>query len=212
MPSSATAVPTRERLIHTAHNLFYRDGFHNVGLDRIIDVVGVTKTTFYNHFESKDDLVLEVLRHHDRWWRDTFAAILRQHGGDLPRGQLLAVPAAIEEVLTSADYNGCIFINVAVAFPLPHDPAHQAAADHLRAMQSLLRELAAYAGAADPLALAQEICMVMEGSYVMQHVDRATPALEIARRLIRTIVDRHLPEAHSSARKTAPLATARKQA
>jgi AcrR family transcriptional regulator len=75
---------SRSRILEVAHELFYSDGFHNVGLDRILHEVGVTKTTFYNHFESKDDLVLEVLRMHDRWWRDTFQQLLRKHGGDTP--------------------------------------------------------------------------------------------------------------------------------
>jgi len=55
------ATSTRERLVLAAHDLFYAEGFHAVGLDRILAEVGVTKTTFYNHFASKDDLVLEVL-------------------------------------------------------------------------------------------------------------------------------------------------------
>jgi len=82
---------TRDRLIQTAHDLFYRVGFHSVGLDAIIAEVGVTKTTFYNHFDSKDGLVLEVLRWHDRWWKDTFRDMLKKHGGDSPRGQIMAM-------------------------------------------------------------------------------------------------------------------------
>ncbi len=185
--------PTRERLIRTAHDLFYRDGFHTVGLDRIINEVGVTKTTFYNHFPSKDDLILEVLRWHDRWWRDTFKEMLRRHGGDTPRGQLLAVFDALDETLAADGYNGCFFINVAVQFPLAHDPAHVAAAEHKRAMEGVIRELAAYAGAADPAAFAQELSLVMEGAYVTRQVTGNDATAAIARRIGTMLVELHIP-------------------
>ena len=52
---------TRERLIGAAYELFYRHGFHAVGLDQIIKDSSVTKSTFYNHFESKEALIVAVL-------------------------------------------------------------------------------------------------------------------------------------------------------
>ena len=183
---------TREKLLRTAHDLFYRDGFHAVGLDAILVSVGVTKTTFYNHFESKDALVAEVLRWHDRWWRDTFRELLRKHGGETARGQLAALFDALDEVLQKPDFNGCFFVNVAVQFPLPHDPAHRAAAEHKLAMAEILRELAAYAGAADPAGLAEELSLVMEGAYVTQQVRRDLRTTASARRVADAILSRHL--------------------
>jgi AcrR family transcriptional regulator len=187
------ATPTRERLIKTAHDVFYGEGFHAVGLDRILTEAGVTKTTFYNHFESKDALVLEVLRWHDRWWQETFRQMLRRHGGDAPRDQLRAVPDALAELFGTAQFNGCIFVNVAVEFPLPHDPAHEMAAQHKRAMEDILRELAGYAGAKDPPSLAKEMALLMEGAYVTQQVARDGAAVDVARRMVDRLVDLHLP-------------------
>lgn len=94
---------TRKRLVQTAHELFCREGFHGVGLDRIPSEVGVTETTFYNHFESKDQLDVEVLRERDRWRRVTFGAKVRERGGDDPCSQL----EVVFEVLSSDEYHGC---------------------------------------------------------------------------------------------------------
>lgn len=185
---------TKERLIKTAHDLFYQEGYHTVGLDRILAEVGVTKTTFYNHFESKDDLIIESLRWHDKWWQETFRGMLRRHGGDTPRGQLLAIPDALNELFSDVVFNGCIFINVAVQFPLAHDPAHKLAADHKSAMEDILRELAGYAGADDPKALAQELSMILEGAYVTRQVTGCVETSEIARRLVRAIVEKRVSE------------------
>jgi AcrR family transcriptional regulator len=189
------ASSTRQRLVEVAHDLFYDEGFHTVGLDRILAEVGVTKTTFYNHFESKDSLMLAVLDHHDEWWRTTFAQKRRDYGGDTPRGQLGAVFDVVEELINGDDYNGCIFINVAVVYPAPHDPAHEAAARHKHAMESIIRELAAYAGATDPAAYAQELTLLMEGAYVTQQVTRRPETADIGRRLARLVAEKHLPRA-----------------
>jgi AcrR family transcriptional regulator len=190
----ATMTSTRDRLLEKAHELFYRDGFQSVGLDRIIAEVGVTKTTFYNHFESKDDLMLEVLRKHDAWWRNTFREKLRVHGGDTPRGQLLAVFDVVDEVIHSDDYNGCIFINVAVQFPQQHDPSHRVAREHKHKMEDILREIAGYAGAKNPQALAEEMALLMEGAYVTQQVLGDRNPVEIGKRLAEMLIAKHIPE------------------
>jgi AcrR family transcriptional regulator len=184
---------SRNDIVKKAHDLFYQLGFHAVGLDRILAEVGVTKTTFYNHFESKDDLVGEVLRFHDRWWRDEFARMLRKHGGDRPRDQLRAVFDALDHYFSSDEYNGCFFINVAVQFPDPRDPAQIAARKHKEAMVDILRELAGYAGAADPAAFAAEFALVMEGAYVTAQISRGGPTAATGRRLAELLVERHLP-------------------
>lgn len=183
----------RDRIIHAAHELFYRVGFHTVGLDAILQAVGVTKTTFYNHFESKDDLVRAVLEWHDRWWQDTFRQMLRKHGGDAPRDQLMAIPDALNELFERDDYNGCFFVNVAVQFPQPHDPAHEAAARHKRSMESIIRELAGYAGATDAAAFAQEMSLLMEGAYVTRQVTRDAKTKEVAQRMVSRLVAQHIP-------------------
>jgi AcrR family transcriptional regulator len=190
------AATTRERLLQTAHDLFYRDGFHTVGLDRIIGEVGVTKTTFYNHFQSKDDLMLEVLQMHDRWWRQTFREKLQEYGGDTPRGQILAAFDVVDETVRGADYNGCIFINVAVQFPMLHDPAHRAAAEHKAAMASIFRELAGYAGANDPAKFAEDYSLVLEGTYITQQITGEMRAVDIGRRIGAILVEEHLGPAN----------------
>ncbi|MFG0285316.1 MAG: TetR/AcrR family transcriptional regulator [Phycisphaerales bacterium JB039] len=189
------ATDTRDRLIRAAHDLFYQEGFHAVGLDRLLAEVGVTKTTFYNHFGSKDELILAALQWHDDWWRTSFLEMVRRLGGERPIDQLRAIPDALDELFSGPDYNGCMFVNVAVDFPLAHDPAHQAAAAHKQAMLGAIRQLAAYAGAPDPAALAEELALVMEGAYVTVQVSDNDGTTDVARRLVDAILARHIPGA-----------------
>jgi AcrR family transcriptional regulator len=179
----STATPTRQRLIEAAGRRFYRDGFRMVGLDQILAEVGISKTAFYKHFESKDDLVLAALAEHDREMQDTFRQLVRERGGPTPLGQLAVVMDVVEHFVASEDFQGCIFVNVAMEFPLPHEPAHIAAANSKRAVEEIVHELAVEAGAADPRALAKELCLIMEGAYVTRHVTGDRDAVAIARRL-----------------------------
>jgi len=44
-------------VLHTSRYLFNNFGFHNVGVDRIIELAKIPKATFYNYFHSKERLI-----------------------------------------------------------------------------------------------------------------------------------------------------------
>src|SRR3954454_15976952 len=81
----------RERLVAAAIELFYRNGFGAVGIDRVIAAAGVTKTTFYKHFESKDELMVAAVQRRDEWESLAWQRAVRDLAGDdNPAGQILA--------------------------------------------------------------------------------------------------------------------------
>src|SRR5262245_13360775 len=82
---------TRQRLLETAGDLFYAHGFQAVGLDRVLSEVGITKTAFYKHFESKDALVVCVLHHRDGQDIAEMLEFMLIRGGSDPRARLLAL-------------------------------------------------------------------------------------------------------------------------
>ena len=77
---------TRLRLIEAAVRRFYRDGFRNVGIDQVFSDVGISKTAFYKHFESKDDLMLAALEMQNGWIQETFRTMIRERGGPTTTG------------------------------------------------------------------------------------------------------------------------------
>mgnify|MGYP000526508498 CR=1 FL=1 len=66
--ANLAAMGVRERILHTAHALFYREGIRATGIDRITGEAHVTKVTFYRQFPSKHDLVAAYLEQFD--WRE----------------------------------------------------------------------------------------------------------------------------------------------
>jgi AcrR family transcriptional regulator len=94
MPSPATAPePTsakRAHLLATAQRLFYRDGYRSVGIDTLLAEAGVAAMTLYNHFASRDDLIVAVVAKLDANVRASLAGAV-DAAGHSPTRQLLAV-------------------------------------------------------------------------------------------------------------------------
>jgi AcrR family transcriptional regulator len=186
------ATTTRQKLVDAATTRFYRDGFRNVGIDQILTDVGISKTAFYKHFESKDDLMLEALEVHDRLMQETFREMARKRGGEDPVAQLRALFDVVEVLINDSTFQGCIFVNAAIEFPLHHEPAHVAAARSKQAMEDVVTDFAAAAGAKDARGLSQELCLLMEGVYVTRHVTGKAEWLNVARRLAERAIVEHL--------------------
>jgi AcrR family transcriptional regulator len=187
------ASDTRQRLIVAAMKRFYRDGFRNVGLDQILTDVGISKTAFYKHFDCKENLMLAVLEDQSRWLQGTFRQMMCDRGGDSPAGQLRALMDVVEMLIESDDYQGCMFVNVSMEFPLQHEPAHIAAGQSKSDIEKIVCAVATEAGADDPRALAQELCLIMEGAYVTRHVTGNRETIAIARRLAERALQAHMP-------------------
>ena len=56
----------RERILATANELFYREGVRAIGVDTVVERSGVSKTTLYRVFESKDALIAAFAAERDR--------------------------------------------------------------------------------------------------------------------------------------------------
>jgi AcrR family transcriptional regulator len=185
---------TRQRLVEAALRRFYRDGFRNVGIDQILSDVGISKTAFYKHFDCKDDLMLAVLEMQSAWLQNTFHDMIRKRGGDSAIGQLRAVLDVVETIIESDEFQGCIFVNVAMEFPLMHEPAHIAAAESKLTIQSIICEIATRVGAENPRALAEEMCLIIEGAYVTRQVTGNVRTMDIARRVAERLIAAHEPQ------------------
>jgi AcrR family transcriptional regulator len=105
-----TELSARERILRTAHDLFYRDGVRATGIDRVIAEAGVTKVTFYRHFPSKNDLIRAYLDYRHELWMNWFTDALTRYGATSGQG-LNALVAVMEEWFNKPVYRGCAFIN-----------------------------------------------------------------------------------------------------
>jgi AcrR family transcriptional regulator len=173
-PSSA-----RQRIIGTAYKLFTRKPVGEVGVDTIIEQAGVAKMSLYRHFQSKEALVLEVLRRRSALWTLLWlkAEILRRAEG--PEDRLLAVFDIFHEWFQRRDFEGCTFINVLLEAE-PKSPLHRAAAGHLAEIRTILSGFATEAGLADVERFTQTWHILMKGSIVAAGEGNCEAALHAA--------------------------------
>jgi AcrR family transcriptional regulator len=181
----------RDRLLDTAIDLFYTHGFHVIGLDRILAETGVTKTTFYKHFESKDDFVVAAIERRDQRETQAFLRAVRKRAGNDPVRQLHAAFDVLDTWFNAPDFHGCLFINAAAEFPDPRDPAHQAASAHKVRTRDWFRDLAKKAKLTDPELFADQYTALFEGTLILRHVHHKNDAATLAKSLVDALITRH---------------------
>lgn len=175
-----SALPARERILHTAHDLFYADGIRATGIDRVIAESGVTKVTFYRHFPSKDDLVREFLDHrHARWMAWFVDALGRRGAHDRAGGPgaLLLLADVMAEWFADPAFRGCAFINSVAEVGGSVEGAAERAREHKREMVEVIAGLLP----GDPssrMALAQAAALGVDGAIVKAQMGDAALARE----------------------------------
>lgn len=180
MSATATSSPKRDHLMATAWRLFYRDGLRVVGIDTILAEAGVAKMTLYNHFASKEELIIAILEKRDLEFRASLMARVEAAATD-PAQRLLAVFDWHEAWFGTEDFKGCIFIRAVSEYPDPAHPIHQTAWRHKIAVKTLLADLAATAGAPNPDAFAETLSLLIDGAIVTAHATQSTAPARSAR-------------------------------
>ena len=175
-----SALPARERILLTAHDLFYADGIRATGIDRVIAESGVTKVTFYRHFPSKDDLVRAFLDHRHARWMAGFVDALGRRGaheraGDA--GALLLLAEVMAEWFADPAFRGCAFINAVAEVGGSVEGAAERAREHKREMVEVIAGLLPAALPARR-ALAQAAALVVDGAIVKAQMGGAALARE----------------------------------
>ncbi|MDJ0514052.1 MAG: TetR family transcriptional regulator [Methyloceanibacter sp.] len=181
----------RDELVREALEIFYREGFHATGMDRLAAETGISKTTMFKHFRSKEELILAVLRLRDQNFRNWLFRRMEEAGP--PRAQLSAMFDALGEWFAAPGFRSCMFIKAASEYPDPHHPIHTQSAEHKRLLFLQLQKIASDAGAQDPATLARALLLLKEGAIVTAHLgheaDPAGDAKAAAQRMISAALD-----------------------
>ena len=177
----------REQLVETASRLFAEHGFHATGIDTVLAESGIAKKTLYNHFRTKNELILAVLRKHDSAFRNYFMRQVESLA-DTPKDRLIAIFDVAENWFSQKNFYGCLFINAIGEFSETSSPVREICREYKKLMRDYIRELAQQAGANKPAELAEELAILLEGAIVTAQVSQNTNAAEVAKRVAKTLV------------------------
>jgi AcrR family transcriptional regulator len=187
IPSSGPdRVSARERLLAAADELFYEEGVHTVGIDRVIERAGVAKATLYSTFGSKDGLIRAYLdgRYEATRTRVTTALATRE----TPTEKILAVYDVLGERIALPNFRGCAFVNASAESPVGGaiEQAANASRDWIRA---LFLELAETVGVPDAAGLSRQLMLLYDGAAVAGRMDRDHQAAANARAAAAVLLD-----------------------
>ncbi|MGW2842652.1 TetR/AcrR family transcriptional regulator [Streptomyces sp. NPDC001493] len=158
-PESAGASEAQARLLSTATRIFYAEGIHSVGIDRITAEAKVTRATLYRHFAGKEELILAYLDQADRGIRErvTAARAISQSAV----GTVQAVAESIAHGIRTPGFRGCAFLNAAAEYPDPTHPIHRAVLTHRQWFLNTVTDLLARTGDAPA---ARHLVMLRDGA------------------------------------------------
>jgi AcrR family transcriptional regulator len=187
MPKREAAEPSaRERLLASAHELFYREGAQTVGINRIISHAGVAKASLYNIFGSKEGLVRSYLESRHAASRERVSlAVAHFH---TPRERLLGVFDAQVEWFTDPGSKGCASEVASVGAPRG-GAVERAAQAYREWVRILFTTLAQDAGVADPDALARQLHLLYDGAGLSARIDHDPSAATTARAAAAALLD-----------------------
>lgn len=178
----------RDELVSKATEVFYRHGFQATGMDRLVAETGISKTSIYKHFGTKDDLIVATLKLRDEHIRSWLFQRMTELA-DTPREQLIAMFDALDEWFAQPDFHGCMFAKACSEFQDPDHPINREASDHVAKLAAQLAEIAARAGLPGPQDLARRLSLLKEGAVVLATMGReGRPALE-AKAIATSIVE-----------------------
>ena len=152
----------RVQLIDTALDLFDRHGFHAVGIDKILAAASLAKMTLYHHFASKEALIVAAIEKRDAAFRASFAAAIDGNAGG--HAELAAMFDALEAWTREPGFRGSLFDKAAAEYGEKDHPVKRAVLAHKAWLFGEVRRAASATGAADPVKLAAELFLLMDGA------------------------------------------------
>jgi AcrR family transcriptional regulator len=185
-------VAPHDRVLATATRLFLEHGIQAVSIRRIIAEADVAQMTPYRRFSGKDELVAASLEQWGAHWLHWLTDRIERRGDD-PNARWAGFWDAIEEWRTAEGRHGSLILTGAAELRgTPDHPAGAVIEGHQRAVRQVLEDLAKQTGADDPMTLAAELHVVLEGALTAAVVDRWTPRAPSVRVVADAVLAAHL--------------------
>ena len=169
----------RARLVAAARRRFLRDGIPTTGINAVTSDANVARMTLYNHFESKDDLVLAVFEEETALRRDSILSTQKELEGPFER--VLALFVVALDLAGQDGFRGCAFLNLSIEAAAPDSALHDLALRHKTWIYDNVRghlDDGTFRGADD---LARHICVLWDGGVVGAYVHQSEAPIHAAR-------------------------------
>lgn len=189
---SFAAIPpknARDKIMSAASHLFCHHGFAATGIDTILSRAGTAKATLYHHFNSKEELIAEVLEAEGDTWRQWFFGRLAEVRGPA-RTRTLAVFDVLEAWFSDPGFYGCPFINAVAEFDTGNDAVRKAAEKHKEHLITWLKAQAIEMKMPDVTETARSFAVLIDGAIVAAQHSRDPGFARTAKHLAECYLDK----------------------
>jgi AcrR family transcriptional regulator len=183
----------RDRLLAAANELFYEEGVHTVGIDRVIERAGVAKASLYSTFGSKEELVRAYLEERGSTRRGRIERRLERF--EDPRDRVLAVFDLLGEIAAEPSFRGCAFVNASAEGPRGENKVRQVCRDMRAWTRSLFEGLARELGVSDPERFGRRLALLYDGAVVGASMETDPSLAAEARAMAEGMLDAELASA-----------------
>lgn len=162
------ASPKKDHLLDTAYRLFYAEGYHAVGIDKILAEAKTAKMTLYHHFKSKDELIVAALERRGLEIGKSKMQVLAK-AKQTPIGQIEGVFDWLEQWFETSDFNGCAMLRAIAEYPNEDSIINQAVKRIKQKSVDFIQSQCELLELKKPKELAYQIFLLTEGAIIQAH-------------------------------------------
>ncbi|MEP0263577.1 TetR/AcrR family transcriptional regulator [Dokdonia sp.] len=181
----------RQTIINSASTLFYKNGYNNTQISEILETSGVSKSTLYDHFNTKEEICIAHLQHRN----DEFSKQVMAYTSQAPQGKdrIMAVFHYLELFYKMEDFNGCWSIKVFSEVPMANELIKSEVISQKNGfidyIEMLLIENIKVDNLEDHKILAQKIYMLLEGAVAQSNLHKKEWPITLAKEMCYTLFD-----------------------
>ncbi len=183
--SLETCCGSKEKLIKATFDLIGSKGFESTGISEILETAGVTKSNFYYHFKSKEELCLTVLDHMENYF---FENVINKSLLNVilsPKERLKSYfDFSVERMTCTCCKQGCPFINLGNEtsdfYPAFREKIARVNTRHLQAIETCIQDgvkTGNFRDDLEPQTIAKFILAEVNGSVMLSKVFKSTNVL-----------------------------------
>lgn len=179
----------KERILETASDLFYNQGYNHTGINQIIAEANVAKASLYQHFRSKEDIAVAYLKGRHLMWMGNLDEFIKDK--QTPYAKILAAFDFLQYWLEDVSYVGCGFQNIAVNLPKSESKIYDQVIIHKNELKNWLSEQLGSTNKYNETELdklSSEIMVLIEGAIILSQIQQSSWPIESAKRTAEKLI------------------------
>ncbi len=179
----------RERIVDNSCRLFYEQGYLATGINQIIEEADIAKSSLYQHFKSKEDLLIEYLLVSNKEW---FEGLYKLVGDEQdPKKNMLTLFDYRKQSAIKKQYKGCAFVRLAYELPNLEERAAELIRQYKSAVKSFISKqlsLIPQINADRQKELTEMIYTLYEGCGIESSLLKSTAPIERTRKIVSNLI------------------------